>query len=298
MNPIAQFTDAWNDPSMRHAMLVHFPIVLSLVGLIFTFIAAITWSKCKMFRCAALAIFIIMLGCGYIAEESGENAHDAVEGSLSEEGEALLHEHEELGEKVWIFSGISLLLVVGSFVPKAKIGRSSAWLAVLGSMWATGWVANTADHGGRLVYEFGAGTPDQFAEIYAMGNEDAEPAGDPRLTFFRNEVKPILAKYCWKCHNAKNAGRSGQLNQMSIANLLVGGESGEPCVVPGSPSESMLILKVLHEDKEERMPPMGKALTEDQIKALERWIAQGAVWESPLAAKSNNDEASNDSHDE
>lgn len=238
-----------------------------------------------------------MLASGYITEESGENAHDAVQGSLSEAGEELLLEHEELGEKVWIFSCISLVLVAGSFVPKAKIGRSSAWLAVLGSMWVAGWVANTADHGGRLVYEFGAGTPDQFADLFETVNDDnIEPAEDPRLTFFRNEVKPIFVNSCWKCHNAKRAKRSGQLDQMSIANLLSGGRSGIPAVVPGDPAASLIIKKVRHDDEEERMPPMGAALSEEQIKVLERWIAQGAVWETPHAAASENDDASHDPH--
>ena len=299
MNLMQQFLDAWNNPPMRHAMLLHFPIVLSAIGPIVTILAALFWSKSKVFRWAALILFIALLGCGYITEESGENAHDAVEGSLSEDGEALLHEHEELGEKVWIFSGISLILVAGSFVPKARIGRSSAWLAVLGSMWVAGWVANTADHGGRLVYEFGAGTPDQLAGLFETGNDDAESAEDPRLTFFRNEVKPILAENCWKCHNAKRAKRSGKLDQMSITNLLAGGRSGEPAVIPGNPAASMIILKVRHDDEDERMPP-GDALTEEQIKVLERWIAQGAVWETPQLAASESEEASHDSqsHDD
>ncbi len=294
MSP-SQFFDAWNDPSMRHAMLLHFPIVLSAIGPIITILAAIFWSKSKVFRWAALVLFIALLGCGYITEESGENAHDAVQGSLSEAGEELLHEHEELGEKVWIFSSISLLLIAGSFVPKAKIGRSSAWLAVLGSIWVAGWVANTADHGGRLVYKFGAGTPDQLAGLFAT-EDDAEPEEDPRLTFFRNEVEPIFVNHCWKCHNAKRAKRSGKLNQMSIANLLAGGRSGEPAVVPGDPSSSMIILKVRHEDEDERMPPMGEALSEEQISVLERWIAQGAVWETPQAVESTNEGDSHDSH--
>ena len=74
---------------------------------------------------------------------------------------------------------------------------------------------------------------------------------------------------------------------MSIANLLAGGRSGEPAVVPGNPSASSIIQRVRHEDEDERMPPMGDALTEDQIQALEKWISQGAVWESPQVASSD-----------
>ena len=36
-----QFLDAWNDLAMRHAMVVHFPIVLSLAGVPFVLAAAI-----------------------------------------------------------------------------------------------------------------------------------------------------------------------------------------------------------------------------------------------------------------
>lgn len=298
MNPITQFLDAWNEPAMRHAMVLHFPIVLSVIGPIITIIAALFWSKCKIFRWAAVALFVAMLASGYITEESGENAHDAVQGSLSEAGEELLHEHEELGEKVWIFSSITLLLVAGSFVPKAKIGRTSAWLAVAGSMALAGWVGNTADHGGRLVYQYGAGTPDKFADLFKTSNENNEidAEEDPRLTFFRNEVKPIFVNNCWKCHNAKRAKRSGKLDQMSIANLLAGGRSGVPAVVPGNPSASEIIVRVRHDDEDERMPPEGAALTEDQIKVLERWIVQGAVWEMQKVVANTNEGDSHDSH--
>ncbi len=52
-----------------------------------------------------------------------------------------------------------------------------------------------------------------------------------------------------------------------------------PAVVPGRPSDSWMIHKLRHDDEEERMPPGADPLPEDLIGTLERWIADGAVWE-------------------
>lgn len=59
----------------------------------------------------------------------------------------------------------------------------------------------------------------------------------------------------------------------SRAAMLNGGESG-PAVVPGNPSESLLISAVHYQDFE--MPPKGK-LPDESIATLEQWIENGAA---------------------
>ena len=275
---INRFFDAWNDPAMRHAMVNHFPVVLSVIGIPFAVIAALMRGKDKSMRFTALAIYVALAVSGYVTRWSGQNAQDAVSGSLSDGAQALLEEHEALGDKVWIFAAGVTGLLGASFVTRPKLGIPAAWLAVAGSLFVAGWVANTADQGGRLVYEHGAGTPDDLAGVLQAVEASGESAGDPRLTFFRQRVQPILAENCLRCHNPRRAKRSGGLDQTTMARMLEGGWSG-PAIVPGRPQESLLIEAVRWVDPDLQMPRGADKLADEQIAALERWIAQGAVWE-------------------
>src|SRR5437867_1776882 len=72
---------------------------------------------------------------------------------------------------------------------------------------------------------------------------------------FDRDVRPILSNHCWKCHgpdvNERKAGL--RLDQPDAARLPA--ESGQRAIVPGKPSESELIKRVLSTDPDERMPP-------------------------------------------
>jgi uncharacterized membrane protein len=269
--------NAWNDPAMRHAMVAHFPIVLSVVGIPFALAAALMQDKTRAMRWAALALYLALAVSAFVATRSGGNAEDAVRGSLNDEARALAHEHGELGEKAWPLAAVVCVLLGVALVRNPKLRLPSAWLAVAGAVVVAGWVANTAEHGGRLVYDFGAGTPDRMAELLT-GGASADPAEDPRVTFLRQQVRPILVDNCLRCHNPQRAERAGGLDQTTIAGMLAGGMSG-PAIVPGKPRESLLIQAVRWEVGDLRMPPDKDRLPDEAIAVLERWIAEGAVWE-------------------
>lgn len=281
MELFEHFMESWNDPAMRHAILAHFPVVLSILGVPAVIVAAIAGGRWQSLRWLALALFLVLAACGFVTRNSGEWAHDAVRGSVSEEAHEVLEEHEELGEKVWMFAaGVSVLLAV-SFIGKPIVRWSAVGLAVLGSLATAGWVGNTAEHGGRLVYDHGTGVATGGMDWLEAAGETAAPDDDPRLVFFRAEIRPLLVEHCMRCHNPKRQKRSGGLNQTTIAGLLAGGESG-PAIVPGGPGSSLIIQRVTAEDEDDRMPP-DEELTAGQIEALRRWISEGAVWEAPPA---------------
>ena len=269
--------DALNDPSMRHAMFGHFPIVLSVLGLPFAIIAALVKPQQVAMKWTVLAVYLALTLSLYVTRLSGEDAGDAVRGSLSESVEQALEDHEHHGHNLWMWGvGISALLGLSFARPKpVRIGAS--WLAVVVGLLAAEQIAHTADHGGRLVYEHGVGSPDDLAAIFALP-DGAEPGEDPRLAHFREQVRPILLEQCLRCHNPKRARRSGRLDQTTIAGLLTGGLSG-PAIVPGKPDESLLITAVRWDDPDLEMPAGEAKLSDEQIAALEKWIADGAVWE-------------------
>lgn len=275
---IQQFLDAWADDQMRHAMTVHFPIVLSLAALPFAAFAAI-WQKResgRVFRWITLAAYLALTMSLYVARESGHDAEHAV-GPLTEAGEQEMEAHEHHGHNLWM---IGLLLSAGvgaGFVPFKAVRIASAWLVVGGGLLLAERVAHTADHGGRLVYVHGAAAPTPIETIHPVAADDT-PA-DPRLVHFRDEVRPLLVENCLRCHNPNRLRRSGQLDLTTVAGALKGGVSG-PAIVPGRPDDSLLIAAVRWDSPDLEMPRGGDQLTDDRIAVLVRWIADGAVWEA------------------
>ncbi|MEM7454128.1 MAG: PSD1 and planctomycete cytochrome C domain-containing protein [Planctomycetota bacterium] len=92
---------------------------------------------------------------------------------------------------------------------------------------------------------------------------------------FENDIAPIFEYNCVDCHSED--GESG-LNLESRANMLVGGDSGLPTIVPGKPEESYLMDVVNHIDEEMAMPPGDDKIPQDEIDLLVAWIQQGAPW--------------------
>ncbi len=92
---------------------------------------------------------------------------------------------------------------------------------------------------------------------------------------FTDRIEPILRDQCFDCHGADKQKNQLRLDRRS--DMLRGGDSGEPAVVPGHPGQSYLLRKIRTDKDSERMPPKGPGLDEDQIKLIADWIEAGAV---------------------
>ena len=105
-------------------------------------------------------------------------------------------------------------------------------------------------------------------------------AAEPQL--FETNVRPLLASKCYSCHTKSEMGG---LRLDSRATILAGGSRG-PALVPGDPENSLLLSAVRRTRDDLKMPP-SEALSTDEIRALEQWIAAGAQWpEAAPVAKS------------
>lgn len=103
---------------------------------------------------------------------------------------------------------------------------------------------------------------------------------------FAREVAPIFEKHCLECHGAEK--QRGGLRLDRSASALAGGDSGNPALVPGKTEESELLVRILSEDEDERMPSKGPGLDAKEIRVLEEWIQSGGAWPdsaSPDSAK-------------
>jgi len=99
---------------------------------------------------------------------------------------------------------------------------------------------------------------------------------------FEKTIRPLLVEKCLSCHGEKKA--KGGLRLDSRAAMLKGGDSG-PAVVPGKPSDSLLIRAIGYTG-ELKMPPRGK-LSGREIESLTRWVEAGAIWpEQTTSSKS------------
>ncbi len=93
---------------------------------------------------------------------------------------------------------------------------------------------------------------------------------------FARQIQPIFAKRCFKCHgpNEDEAGLRLSSREAAIMKL----ESEEHAIVPGDIKASHILARLRSTDEDEKMPPEGKPVSDEDIALIEKWIASGAKW--------------------
>jgi len=110
----------------------------------------------------------------------------------------------------------------------------------------------------------------------------------PEKISYNFHVRPILSDKCFTCHGPdKNQLKAGlRLDQAESAYAPCKETKGAFTIVQGKPDESELIKRVRSQDPDYQMPAPEshlELLTEREIKILEKWIEQGAVYEKHWA---------------
>jgi len=152
------------DPHARHAMLVHWPIVLGLLGVVPAAVLLATLGKSKSARIVGILWFLLASGASGLAANSGEEAEEGVEHgaiALTEAEEEAVEHHEKLGHNGWMWMLIPAGLMGLTFVPGKRVRIAAASGGLAASLGVAGWVALTAHAGGELVYVQGLGVPDR-----------------------------------------------------------------------------------------------------------------------------------------
>ncbi len=108
----------------------------------------------------------------------------------------------------------------------------------------------------------------------------AMPALAAEVPDFTREVRPILSRYCFKCHGPDDKTLKSELRLDIRDHALKPAESGARAIVPGKPDESELIKRIFSSDADELMPPAStkNPITPEQRDVLRRWIAAGAEY--------------------
>lgn len=146
-----------NFPNPLHPAIVHFPIVLILIGTVGV-ITALIFPRKDLLRLAGL--LLAMGAAGAVAATwSGEEDEDLAE-RAGAKAEQVLEEHEEWGERARNAAIIATLAAIVGAVLQQRVPRISRSVAALSAVFAlaASWCVIEAGHyGGRLVYEHGVG---------------------------------------------------------------------------------------------------------------------------------------------
>jgi hypothetical protein len=102
---------------------------------------------------------------------------------------------------------------------------------------------------------------------------------------FSRDIRPILARHCFKCHGPDDKARKGKLRLDLRETALQGGKSGDRAIVASKPDESELVRRMNSTEETEMMPPpAAKNPVSDRDKQiLRRWIAAGAEYQQHWA---------------
>jgi len=95
---------------------------------------------------------------------------------------------------------------------------------------------------------------------------------------FNRDVRPILNRYCLRCHGPDEADREAGLRLDQRAEATAALASGARAIVAGDPASSELWKRVSTSDESLRMPPAEtrQTLTTAEQQTLRKWIEAGA----------------------
>ncbi len=170
-----------------HPQVVHFAIVLVMIGVAFRIVSLFGRPSFAFMSPAATTLLLLAAVSGVVSVRSGEAAHGPVERAPL--ARPAVTEHEEWGERTQI-----VLLVLGAielvglaFRRSSKVRAVHTLAAVVG-LGAVVCVYETGEHGGELVYAYAGG----------VGIRSGDPRDVERL---------LLAGYYHQAMADRKAGR-------------------------------------------------------------------------------------------
>ncbi|MCP4067079.1 MAG: hypothetical protein GY741_02225 [Phycisphaeraceae bacterium] len=153
------------DPITRHAMLVHFPIAISILAVPFVLaLCGIPGRRAIVYRLVLTAVLFGTAVVAWQAGEAGEAAEPIVEARLrTDMAREILSDHASRGEIVPILLALNAGLVAMTLVPRRGLRLGLGIAATLLVFANAGIIGVTAHEGGLLVHRHGGSTPGAMA---------------------------------------------------------------------------------------------------------------------------------------
>lgn len=245
-----------------HPLVLHFPIVLIILCLVFEItrhyqLVKIADSVMMILLITAAFSTLISVGAGFFLLASGDYAG------------ILMEQHYWAG----VITGFTIFTTVALFITNWSTGRLywSYLVALIISNVAVGLASHL---GGSITHGKDYLTEHLALIMNTTETHDRKTAAE--MLVYDDMIAPIFEAKCLSCHNSQKA--KGRFLMTSYKNLMKPGDSNSPSITPASPEKSELYNRViLPEDHDDHMPPQGKTpLTPDEISLLKYWIETGA----------------------
>jgi len=128
----------------------------------------------------------------------------------------------------------------------------------------------------------------KFFTVIALGWGVTQAFAAEKPVSYYEDIRPIFQAHCQGCHQP--AKDKGGYVMTDFASLLAGGDSDKTAVVPKDAAKSHLLALITPNAKGETEMPKDKApLSKPEIELVQRWIAAGAIDDTPANAKAKYD---------
>ena len=102
--------------------------------------------------------------------------------------------------------------------------------------------------------------------------------------FFEQNIRPILASRCFRCHGPEQQKSDLRLD---IPEALRGKGKFGTILVPGNPEESILYTALSHQNPKLKMPYQEEPLSTAIVANFKKWFESGAVWPPRVDVNTN-----------
>jgi mono/diheme cytochrome c family protein len=115
----------------------------------------------------------------------------------------------------------------------------------------------------------------------------ASAATQEKAVSYYKDIRPVFQANCQGCHQP--AKPKGGYVMTDFKKLLAGGEKDGVAVIPGTLELGSLIQQITPTNGSAEMPKNKPPLSESEIQLVRKWIAQGAIDDTPADAKKHFD---------
>jgi uncharacterized membrane protein/mono/diheme cytochrome c family protein len=241
-----------------HPVLVHLPIGILLVAVIFYFL-----SKKEKYKSLHAAVGISLI-LGMISAITS-----CISGYLlsttDDYDEQMIFQHQ------WLGIATAFISILAYFFYK-KEKSFLKWIMLLLALLIiiTGHLGGSLTHGSNYLtkaFSFSADTNNNAAIKPVANVQEA--------VLYSDVIKPILQTKCYSCHGANKQKGKLRLDEQNF--ILKGGKDG-PIIIAGNTDESELIKRILlPKEDEDHMPPKEKPqLSKNDMDLFHWWVSSGA----------------------